>query len=263
MTLAIKFGDSQKEGSISGVLFFDAVTEFSRIKSGKVTEHPIESGALITDHFISDNPTYEIKGIFSHVDFSPTPSMTLVDGDLAINQNHPPSPSYIDGGSVVDRFLPTSVGQFLSLGVRGVHIDSSPRTNFNREIEDLVYQLVNGVRWSNERGRWELNTTTAVLYEVENNTAINPIGDLVLTSFKVDEDADSGEALVVSMQLVQVMFVTSQDAEAPKVNTKTSDGRKQTSTKDKGSQGKGELSAPEKERITVLGVGRSKFGGGL
>ena len=258
MTLAIKFGDTQREDSISGVLFFDAVTEFSKTYSGNTTEHPIESGALITDHFISDNPVFEIKGVFSHVDFSPTPSIITIDGEPPLNQNPAPFQSYINGGnSLLERFLPTSVNQFLTLGSGSVVMDNFSRNNFNRDIEELVYQLVNGVRWNSERDRWELNTTTATLYEVEGNTATNPRGDLVLTNFKVNEDADSGDAMIFSMTLVQVMFVTSQDAEAPKVNTGNADGRKQTSTKDKGTQPTTEMGSPDTERITVIGVGRS------
>lgn len=239
MSLAIKFGDPQREDTVSGVLFFDAVTNYNRSKSGKVTEHPLESGALITDHFISDNPKIEIKGVFSHVDFSPTPSILDVGGDPVLNQNNPPSASYINSGGLVERFLPSSVNQFLTLGDSSVVIDRSSRTNFNREIEELMYQLINGVRWVEERGRWELNTTTATLYEVERNTATNPIGDLVLTSFKVDEDAESGDALFFSMELDQVMFVTKQDAQAPNVNSSTEDGRKQTNTSNKGNIGEG------------------------
>ena len=86
MSLALKFGDLQAGGSdIKGIIYFDAVTVYTKDYSGKVTSHPIEAGASISDHFVSDNPKFKISGVLSHVDWSPVPekiSGGALDGEV-------------------------------------------------------------------------------------------------------------------------------------------------------------------------------------
>lgn len=257
MSIAVKFGDSSDEGAISGVLYFDVVTNYNRTKSGKVTEHPIEAGGLVSDHFISDNQVYEVSGAFSHIDLSSVPERLLIDGEHAMNAN--PSPSQTTVGSMgalgsLSSFIPDVVGQFLMNNSSEVSVDRAQRVDYSHEIEEFVSDLINGISWNSEKERWENNMTTSTLYMVEGGVPVNPIDDLVLVRFQVKEDADSGDALMVDMEFHKVMFVTHQDADAPKPAKSTSDGRKQTSTKDKGNNPTPANSKrPDQESETSLG----------
>ena len=260
MSLAIKFGDSSQEGSLFGVLYFDVVTNYNKTKSGKVTEHPIEAGGLVSDHYISDNPVYEVSGAFSHIDLSTVPQTLMIDGEFAMNANLAPSPTTIGGANGLGGLrglIPDVVGQFLLNGNNEVFVDRAQRVNYSNDIEEFISDLMNGISWNSEKERWENNMTTATLYDVEGVSAINPIGDLVLVSFKINEDADTGDAMMVDFVFHQVMFVTHQDAEAPKPKKNTSDGRKQTSTKDKGNN-PSPSKRPEQESKSVMGeLGKS------
>src|SRR5690606_29729368 len=112
MSLAIKFGDSTDQTSLSGAIYFDVVTQYNKNLGGRVTEHPIEAGASITDHYIFKNPVYSISGVISHIDFSPIASLLDLDGDPVMNNQTPPQPLVVnDLGAGLERFIPGVVGQ--------------------------------------------------------------------------------------------------------------------------------------------------------
>lgn len=235
MSLAIKFGDVSDPSSISGAIYFNAVTEFNRKYAGRVTEHPIEAGASISDHFISSNPRIHIRGVISAMDFSPLPSVIHLDNEPVKNNAQQPSPVSVGGfGSKLRQSLPDVIGQFLPEVSPQINMDRGERENFGPEFEKLFKDLINGLYFNQNRGKWENRMTPSTLYEIEGLGAIPYMDNLIVTNFSVEEDAETGDALHFVMDLEQVQFVTLESAEAPKPEKNTKTQRQTEPTKDKG-----------------------------
>lgn len=267
MSLAIKFGDPTDPSSVSGAVYFDAVTDFKKDWSGRVTEHPIEAGASITDHFVSNNPKIKIKGVISHVDFSSIPQTLSLDGEPVLNSNARPDAVQVGNlGSVLRNVVPASISQFLPNISPNVIVDGKSRTNHKDSIELMMREMLNGLYFNQERQRWENRMTTTILYEIIGGSAANPIQDLVVTSFDVDETVETGSALFVDMTLEQVRFVTLEKAEAPKAQRGSATARATASTKNKGNANSTpvDLSSPTRSPTAMDKVrdAHDKFKGG-
>ena len=268
MSLAIKFGDSTDISSLSGAVYFDAVTSFKKSYGGKVTEHPLEAGAYISDHFISDNPKISIEGVISNVDFSNIPSTLTLDGTRVVNhKNNPPNiPVTVNGwGSKLKQFIPDIIGQFLPQVESDVRVDNRVRHNSTDDVDRLMKDLINGLYLNRTRNKWEIKMTPSTLYDVYGNTAMPNMDNLIVTKFQTDENVNNGDGLFFSMELEQVRFVTLESAEAPKPAKATPVGRQATEETKKGNvqtSPANASSAPVDDRQSVVGNLGSAFGGG-
>ncbi len=217
MSLAIKFGDNQDPNQLSGFIYFDVVTKFSKQLTGKVTSHPLDAGAKITDHYVSENPKYTIVGVISSADISGIPERISVDGESPLNTSFQPEPIVInDSFSGVLNFLPNTTSQFLPSNPETVSVDSTQRTDYNRQVNSLIETLMSGLVYSEQDKKLRNRMTLITLYEFLNEILFAEADNLVMTGFTFDEDADSGNGLFVTMQLEQVSFVTLQKTELPK-----------------------------------------------
>ena len=83
-------------------LLFDSVTSWNRSYSGTVSEHPIDSGGSVADHFISANPTFTLSAVISGVDISTTSALLAdADGNEPSNTNLPPSAVVVESTDVM------------------------------------------------------------------------------------------------------------------------------------------------------------------
>lgn len=227
MSIAIKFGDSTDQNSLSGAVYFSAVTSYTKDYSGRVTEHPIEAGASVSDHFISNNPKFTIEGVISSVDFSNIPSMIRLGDTQDPVENNRAAPTEV---SIIDtsglrRLIPGVVDQFIPTSVPTVVMEQSFAGSYKMSMENLFEGIINGLFYNPTRKRWENRMTTAVLYEMEGSQVSRPIPNVIMTSCRVNEDEESGDSLFLSMTFEQVRFVTLEKAEAPKpTDTKTQRG---------------------------------------
>ena len=242
MSLALKFGDINDPKSLQGVIYLNAVTEYSRDYGGKVTEHPIELGAFISDHFIAQNQKIKLAGVISHVDFtSAPPHMVKKIEDIEFINKYERMTDAVtvnDIGSSLSRFLPGVVTQFLGAIPPQVTMNETEREEFNGTIENFMKDLINGVSYDEEKQRYFNKMTTAKLFEIQKETeAVFLFDNLVVTSFSVKEDADSGEGMYFDMSLEKVTFVTLEKKTAtPKPETK--DAKKTAPTENKGAHSK-------------------------
>lgn len=257
MTIAIKFGDSNDPNSVSGVVYFDAVTKYEKDYGGRTAKHPIEAGAHITDHYYSENPKYRIQGVVSEVDFSPLPTLVAFDGEAPLNASTPPSPVTVGGGvSSWRSLIPDVVSQFLGIDYPDVDGDRSERVNFSIQIEDSFKEILHGLYFNEERGKLENRATLISLFEMGGNSVIpeRTIENLVITGFKVSEDDESGTALFFDMQLEEIRFATSEQAEAPEPAPNTAESRGTQGTKNAGNvPAEKQESSSEVPRLTAGG----------
>lgn len=253
MSLAIKFGDESDKNSLSGAIYFDAVTDYSKVYAGKVTEHPIEAGASVSDHFISQNPKYRISGVISSVDFSVLTQGFSLDGTPVMNINSRPPAVIVDISETKLRdYIPGVIAQFLpSLGSQ-INISQESLMDHKDSVEQLLQELMNGLYYNEDRQRWENRMTTTTLYEIVGGVAVKPVKDLVMTNFSVKETVESGDALFVDMDFEQVRFVTLEKAEAPKAQKGTPEAR---ATKGKSNKGKANSTPVSKTDLDTKSVG--------
>lgn len=212
MSLAIKWGNFDNPEEESGFIYIDAVTDFTQDHRGTVTKHPIDSGASVTDHFVKENAVYTISGIISGVDLSAIPdSITDQEGNKPINAKWQVQPVSISNvGSNLLQYLPASASQFLNKSQPEITVDAAVRTDLTYEVlvKDLLKGLMKGNKWSDQKQRFVSDIKLVELYEFDGSVIRNITSDLVITSFRVRENADTGDALFLDLMLEEVTFAT-------------------------------------------------------
>lgn len=219
MSLGIRWGNPQKTDEPSGFIYLDAVTAYSQDYRGQVTKHPVDSGASITDHFIKENPIFTISGVVSGTDLSGIPwTITDQEGNKPVNaQEQPISISLNSSASGLLQYLPDSIGQFLSLSTPSVEVFGNTRTDLTYEIvvKDLLKDVLSGIKYNPTKDKVESHIQIIDLYEFDKSNIRDIISDLVITSFRIREDQDTGDALFLDLTLEQVTFATLEKVEIP------------------------------------------------
>lgn len=235
MSIAVKFGDLLNPEELSGFIYLDAVTAYTKTYDGRVTEHPLESGVSITDHFVSSNPKFRITGVISGVDLSPIPLMIFMDGESPMNsQKTVAQPVTVnDTGSGLNRFLPDTIRQFMPKTQPQV-VAESERENFSEIVETFLETIMTGIQFNERSNRYQSMMSLATIYEMNGSQFGRSHSNCVLTSFNLSETVESGEGLFLELSFEKVRFADSEVAEAPKPEKKTSTARGTSSKKNKG-----------------------------
>jgi hypothetical protein len=206
MTIAIKIGDDSSP--VRGLLYFDVVTSFSETRTGSVSSFPLDTGVSVGDHYIAKNPTYQLKGVLSSVDISGVSNNIQVDGTSPMNATAlPVTPSILDFATGTAKLLPGSLKQFARASIPAVVEGESVAQNQDR-IKEVFRELMNGVQYSQVLKRYQNKMTTVTLYEFDGNNIKTQHNDLVLTSFSIDEDPDTGDCIPLSLSFEKIRFVT-------------------------------------------------------
>jgi hypothetical protein len=240
MSFAIKW--EADETQAGGFLYFDAVTAFTKNYSGQVTKHPVDSGGSITDHFIRENPTFTLSAVFSGVDISTTSSeLRDITGTQPYNTRVAPTAVSVNSTdqSVLTRFLPDSIGQFLPASEPDVVLDPS-RGNDLGVLAETLSDLISGNRVNLFTGEQDHSIQEVTLYETNNNTLTRSIpkddtSRLVITSIVFKEDAGTGFGLYCDITFEQVSFVYLKKTDIPK-DVQDAIASKASGTSDKAKQ---------------------------
>lgn len=234
--IAIKFGDLSDPNQLSGLLFLDAVTSYTKSWSGEVTEHPLELGVSVSDHYISKNPSFTVEGVFSGVDISPIPWALQVDGNIPINANPPPTHITVNNlGSGLLKWLPDSITQFLPNSSPSI-LGATDRRDPRRDIEELLETIMNGVYANEETNKYENRMTLSTIYETDEGQLGKSYPNCVITGYSVNENVESGEGMFVTLNFEQVRFAESESVDAPAPRKGSSTSRSVSKSKNKGSQ---------------------------
>ena len=229
MTIALKIGD--KDSQVQGFIYLDAVTTYTKDMDGKVTSFPVDSGANISDHFISQNQKFTLEGVISDVDITGLSDKVMVDGEKPINAKPQPTATRISGQQGALQYLPSAVKQFFERTDATVYSDASSQASIPA-VELLFEELMRGTYYNSADNRWRNKMTTTTLYEMDGINFINAKTDLVITNVSITEDADSGDALYMSISLEKVRFVTLEMTDVK--NVKSSSQKKVAGTTNKG-----------------------------
>ncbi|MNF38533.1 hypothetical protein D3C85_584990 [compost metagenome] len=206
MTVAIK----RENGDL---IWFDAVLSFGRQFSGSVSKHPLEDGAVITDHTTIDNEVITLSGVLSDADFnlnrpiiSSQEATTLGLQNKQFVNNTPVSQRsdgsqlyqnvFINESSGLADFLPESIGQFFGSGAPSVDVPSVPKTKVADQVKDDLIAM------------FEKREKFVLLDFVEQRLS-KPFANCVMTSLNFLEDPDSGFAVYPVMTIERVKFASS------------------------------------------------------
>ena len=247
MSLAIKFGDySTPNQDIRGIIYLDATTQYGKKFGGKVTSHPIESGANVSDHFTVQNPKFQVNGVISGADLSPIPSNIFLEDEGVMNANQPAeAATIVDLNSTLRKFVPDSLGQFVPSMAPQVIGGNTPRTDFKEQVEALLELIMSGLYFNEQRNRWENRMVLITLYETIGSYLGKSRYNLVLTDYSVRETVETGNGLFLELAFEQVRFATSEKAEAPKPAKGSDTAKKAGSSQNKGTAKTETIPPPE------------------
>jgi len=244
MSLAIEWGDSSVQDG--GFIYCDAVTSYTQNYSGQVTRHPVDGGSNITDHYIRSNPIFTIGAVITGVDISTgTYLISDLEGNFAQNSNFPPTPVSVNSTdqSVLKKFIPDSIGQFLSDSQPEVIVDSR-RADLLEQIRQALIDLTAGVVFNDKTGQFDPSIQLVRLFEYDNTLLRKVINNLVMTKITFKEDPNTGHGLYCDITFEQVTFAflkkttipkDVQDSLKKKASSKSSKGKQDSTPQDIGS----------------------------
>lgn len=235
MSLAISWGDSSVENS--GFIYLDAVTAYTQNYSGQVTRHPVDGGSNITDHFVKSNPTFTVGAVVTGVDIS-TGTYLIQDLDGNSPYNSSPAPTAVSVNStdqsVLKKFIPDSVGQFLSDSTPDIVVDSQ-RVDLLEQIRQALIDLTAGVVFNEKTGQFDPSIQLVRLFEYDNTLLRKVINNLVMTKITFKEDPNTGYGLYCDITFEQVTFAFLKKTTIPK-DVQSSLKKKASSKNSKGKQ---------------------------
>lgn len=217
MSLAIKFGDNEDPSQISGFIYFDAVTTYSKQMDGKVTSHPLDAGASITDHYVSENTKYNISGVISSADISGVPLNIILENERPFNVNPTVTPVQVRDAGVGS--ISSIVGLVSSIfrdKIPEPTVERTARTDYKEQVDKLISGLMTGLLYDEKAKKLKNRMTLITLYGFKGSVLSTEADNLVMTSFNIEEDQDSGNGLYFTMTLEHVSFVSLEKTELPK-----------------------------------------------
>lgn len=215
MSFGLRWGEDNEEGG--GFVFFDAITVSTENYSGQVTKHPIASGASVSDHFIRQNPIFTMSTVITGYDISMN-SYLIQDlvGNTPYNVGEAPTAVTVTStdDSVLKQFIPDSIGQFLSSSAPEIVVDG-PRLQTLDTVKDAIVNLMSGVIFNENKGKFVPNIQLVRLFEYEGTLLKKIINNLVITSMVFREDINTGEGLYCDLTFEQVTFATLKKTQLP------------------------------------------------
>jgi len=240
MSLAIRWGEDNEE--TGGFVYLDSVTVYTQNYSGKVTKHPVDSGVNITDHFIRDNLRITLSCVISGVDIS-TGTYLIQDnsGNAPFNSQEAPIAVSVNStdASVLKKFIPDSIGQFLPDSTPDVAMDPA-RIDLTEQIRDALVSLISGEIFNEDTGQFDPNIQLVRLFEFDKQLLKKIINRLVITNIIFKEDANSGYGLYCDITFEQVTFAYLKKTRIPssillkKASQKSMKGKQDSTPQDVG-----------------------------
>lgn len=217
MTIGIRWGEDLTD-DLGGFIYFDAVTAYTQNFKGQVTKHPIANGGNVSDHFIRDNPVITLSGVITGVDISTGVYLVQAfDGVEPVNTFPAPSAVSVNSTdqSVLQKFIPDSIGQFLGDATPNVTVDAR-RADLLDQIRQALTSLATGDIYNSNTSQYTPSIQLVRLYEFDKANVKRIINRLVITSVTFKEDANSGYALYCDITFEQVTFANLKKTTIPK-----------------------------------------------
>jgi len=140
-----------------------------------------------------------------------------LEGNVPFNSSVAPSAVSVNSTdqSVLKKFLPDSIGQFLSDSTPEVVMDGA-REDLLEQVRGSLEQLNSGIVFNEKTGQFDPNIQLVQLYEYDGSLLRKVINNLVVTNLNFKEDPSSGYALYFDMTFEQVTFAFLKKTTVPK-----------------------------------------------
>lgn len=211
MSLVLQFGNNGGPEEISAVYYINVVESYTKNVNGKLSKHPLDSGVSISDHFISENMTFNIRGVITSADitFAAYTTSFAAVGANNIERGEPPIAVTVDTGkTLLNKFLPDVIGQFLSPVEAEVFGDESEVVETGTSFSEFIERMILDVIYNPTTQTYRNSIVPVSLYEMEGSQYSKaPYTNLVVTDFKVNETPDTGNGCHFDMTLEQARFV--------------------------------------------------------
>lgn len=218
MSLGLKYTSDTKDDGESFFIVFDAIQSYTKTIKGQVTRHPIAGGKLITTNYTRDNPTFGFTGIISVADISNLmENVRDEDGQGPNNNNGQPGEVLVnESTSTLTNLIPASISQFLPDSNASVSLATDLiRTNYKDFVAQILERLMSGEKYDESTKRIKTFIRPIKLYEFMGSSIDKVIDNVVLTSYTVKEEVDTGDCLICDLEFEQVKFVSLRTSALP------------------------------------------------
>lgn len=211
-----------------GQLFFievDAVTREQPTMSSQITDHPVETGANISDHVRAEPLKLEIEGVITNTPHYLPKDHVGVDNDIILDRAVANIQGF-DNRSKVSGVRPT-LGNIIRgpLGVGTlIPIGAAQEAQIGRQVPNTQVAALTA------RFLSEFDRVRAVYDEVQNlwqagtlvdvETALSRYEQMAIESFSPNREAGYGDTLRFTMAFKQVRVVSSKLVAIPRFATK-------------------------------------------
>lgn len=216
------------------ILWFDAITQYDVTYPASVTKHPVASGGFVSDHTTTDNVIIQISGILSDADFNVSrpanvgslPTFKFDTGDHVntdenglyqpttkqyTNNSQVVTPVSIKDKSSINKILPEVIAQFTKDSIPTAYVTPQNKPKTAKAVQRELISM-----W---RDREEFQ-----VLDLLDDFVIDKFGPCVFTNLNFREDESTGEGVIPTMTIEQVVFT---DLQEISVRVKTSNkGRK-------------------------------------
>lgn len=204
MTIAIK----RENGDM---IYFDAVLRYSRQYSSTVSKHPVEDKSPISDHITLENPTFSFRGVVSNVDMMEhrpdnyNRQIVSNTGELQFIRQKRNNMTLV---KVETTLLQSVMGNYFPPPKPIVVVDHN-----QEDYQSIVLSTLEEIRRKKE-------IVSLVEYEALIGTEVlqvkQPIHtNMVITSYSIDEDPNTGDVLEIEVTLERVKFVPLRETIVP------------------------------------------------
>lgn len=203
------------------LIWFDAVISFQEAYSSSTTKHQVESGSVISDHVIHDNPKFSMEGVLTAVEFGGVLDYfsiaPQIPGGLGVTHmvNLDFASSFISiktpRSNKMVSMLPDSIRQFIgedsppavTMGAGGFSTDI-------QEVKTLLINLNTGFpKYDETRKRAYYEKELVTLVEFDSKfQVVQELRNCVCTGISFARTPDKGDALYPQMSFEQIRFAT-------------------------------------------------------
>lgn len=199
MALALLFEDES-------VMYLDVVTNYSKSKSSRISNHPIDASSVITDHVSKSNPNISVRAIVSAADFNTTYTRAaeILNGD---EENPPVDEDYnnpVDGVSISS---PSRLLDFLPDSLQNIFGQSQTSSVSSDPFRGYSHQTARD-RLNEAWDKSELITILDYDFDIQTgrSVSVRSFEDCLITRFEDVEDVGTGDSLTANLTFQKVRF---------------------------------------------------------
>lgn len=205
------------------IVQLDAYTSESHEDTVTITDHPVETGVVITDHARDEPRRVSLEGIVSNVPMPGKPGVGSGPIDLNYEYMQPEPATRQIELQVASGPITPSVGGLIRAGIGAIAsaVLGGPKATvwgeFKRKRDSLRATVLSYGSPQNRPQAVDLLLQEAIALKarITVTTPLRTVSDLLITRLYPQRTVQSGTAVLFQLDLRQIRVVTSETVEAP------------------------------------------------